>query len=116
VTNYLIDPSIEQGFAFDPNSELVQFQWGAGGKTNDYYFGSSTHVSVVDGTNAVQIYSPARTRKRNFSGSAGVTGEVYTANCWFLTPFDDSIGGNNACLSRGAVSHGATTCCASASA
>jgi len=98
VTNYLIDPGIEQGFAFDADSRWYSFNGAVVASTNDYYFGSSTHVSVVDGTNAVQIYSAGPDSYNGiFQDRPASRGEVYTASCWFLTPFDDSIGGNNIC-------------------
>jgi hypothetical protein len=98
VTNYLIDPSIEQGFAFDGDSGWYGFNGAVVANTNDYYFGSSTQVSVVDGTNAVQIYSVGPDSYNGiYQDRPATPGEVYTASCWFLTPFDDSIGGNNVC-------------------
>jgi hypothetical protein len=98
VTNYLIDPGIEQGFAFDADSGWYSFNGALVANTNDFYFGSSTHVSVVDGTNAVQVYSIGPDSYNGmFQDRPATPGEVYTASCWFFTPLDDSIGGSNVC-------------------
>jgi hypothetical protein len=98
VTNYLIDPSVELGFASDSTAGWSGFNGAVLASTNDYYFGSSTHVSVVDGTNAVQIYSAGPDSYNGiFEDRPASPGEVYTASCWFYTPFDDSIGGSNVC-------------------
>jgi hypothetical protein len=98
MTNYLIDPSIEIGFAANSSAGWVGFNGAVTASTNDYYFASSTHVNVLDGTNTAQIYSSGpNTYNGIFQDRPASAGEVYVAGAWFYTPSEDSIAGSNIC-------------------
>ena len=98
-TNYLIDPGFEQGtFAASPDAGWYPFNHAAEASTNDFYRGSLTPVSVVEGTNCAYIYSSgANSYNGIYQDRPASPGEVYTANAWVLTPMEDPIAGGNVC-------------------
>ncbi len=96
-TNLLIDPGFESGqFAASGTAGWFNFSGAAIASTNDYYYLSDEHVTVVQGSNCCQVYAGG-----SFDGvyqdRPAYPGQVYTANCWFLTPDVDQIGGSNVC-------------------
>jgi hypothetical protein len=98
-TNLLIDPGFEQGyFSYDAAAGWYPYNGTAEASTNDYYYLSATPVSVVDGAYCTQTYS---TGSGSYNGvyqdRPALPGQVYTANCWFLTPIEDAITGSNVC-------------------
>ncbi|MCS7337879.1 MAG: immunoglobulin domain-containing protein [Verrucomicrobiae bacterium] len=97
-TNLLIDPGFEKG-AFAPMPDIGWFNFGGAAiqNTNDFYYGSETHVAVVEGTNCCQIYAQAEWNGV-FQDRPAAPGEVYTAKAWFLTPAEDKISENNVCF------------------
>ena len=97
-TNLLIDPSFESG-VFDSSGVAgwSDFSGSAFANTNDFYFDSDISVSVLDGTNCVQVYA-AGTYNGFFQDKPALPGQVYTANVWFLTPSVDEIAGGNTCF------------------
>jgi hypothetical protein len=74
------------------------FNFGGSAKqnTNNFYYNSVTPVVVVEGTNCVQTY-PAGVWNGFFQDRPAQPGQVYTADCWFLTPTEDPIAGSNTC-------------------
>ena len=66
--------------------------------TNDYYYLSATPVGAYEAAGA-----PRSTVRGNgtynglYPDRPALPGQVYTANCWFLTPIEDPITGGNAC-------------------
>jgi hypothetical protein len=96
-TNYLINPGFEDWiFANSGNAGWFNFSGCAFASTNDFYYLSANHVTVVDGTNACQIYA-GTTWNGMYQDRPASPGQVYTANAWFLTPFDDPITVSNVC-------------------
>ena len=96
-TNLLIDPGFENG-AFAPSGDVGWFNYSGAAlqSTNDYYYLSATPVTVVNGTNCVEVYAQG-TYNGIYQDRPASPGEVYTANCWFLTPVEDPITGANTC-------------------
>jgi len=96
-TNYLINPDFEQSFfANSGNGGWFNFSGCAYASTNDYYYLSANHVTVVGGTNACQIYA-GTTWNGIFQDRPASPGQVFTASAWFLTPIDDPITVSNVC-------------------
>lgn len=97
-TNLLIDPSFESG-VFDSTGVAgwSDFSGSDFVSTNNFYYNSAVPVSVVDGTNCVQVYA-AGTYNGFYQDKPALPGQVYTANVWFLTPSVDKISGNNICF------------------
>lgn len=97
-TNLLINPGFEEPFTTSATAGWIGFNGAVEQSTNDFYYFSSTHVSVLEGTNAVQIYSVgADSYNGVYQDRPALPGQVYTANCWFLTPAEDQITGANVC-------------------
>ena len=98
-TNLLIDPGFEQGyFSYNATAGWFPYNGTTEASTNDYYYLSSTHVSVVDGAYCAQAYSVGNDSYNGvYQDRPALPGQVYTANCWFLTPIDDLITGSNVC-------------------
>ncbi|MEI9961200.1 MAG: hypothetical protein WDM76_08785 [Limisphaerales bacterium] len=94
-TNLLVDPSFESS-KFDPSGSTGwnNFSGCAFADTNDFYYASDVPVSVLNGTNCVQIYS-AGTYNGFYQDKPAVPGSVYTANVWLLTPSVDRIASAN---------------------
>jgi hypothetical protein len=96
-TNYLINPSFEQGgFASSGTAGWFNFSGCAIQSTNDFYYLSAVNVSVLGGTNACQIF-PAATWNGIFQDRPASPGQVYTASAWFLTSTNDPITASNTC-------------------
>jgi hypothetical protein len=98
-TNLLVNPSFDQGpFATSAGAGWYPFNGAVQQSTNDYYYFSSTHVSVVDGGYCADVYSSgANSYNGIFQDRPASPGEIYTANAWFLTPAEDPIGVSNVC-------------------
>jgi hypothetical protein len=98
-TNLLLDPSFESG-TWAPASNLgwVNFNGAAFQNTGNFYFGSSTPVSVLNGTNCVQIY-PTGGGSYNgiYQDQPALPGQIFTASGNFYTPSQDQISGANIC-------------------
>lgn len=96
-TNLLIDPGFENGgFTSSGNAGWFNFSGAALASTNDYYYLSDQHVTVVQGSNCCQVYAGG-TYDGVYQDRPALPGQVYTANCWFLTPSVDHISGSNVC-------------------
>jgi hypothetical protein len=97
-TNLLVDPSFESG-VFDPsgNAGWSDFSGADFENTNDDYYDSSTPVTVVDGTNCLQIYAAGQ-YNGVYQDKPALPGQIYTASAWFLTPSSDQISGANTCF------------------
>jgi hypothetical protein len=97
-TNLLIDPSFESG-VFDSTGVAgwSDFSGSDFVSTNNFYYNSDIPVTVVDGTNCVQVYA-AGTYNGFYQDKPALPGQVYTANVWFLTPSVDEISGGNNCF------------------
>lgn len=100
VTNYLIDASFELGaFASSSAAGWYPFNGAVEQNTNNVYYGTTTPVTVADGTNCVQIYSTGNdTWNGVFQDRPASPGQVYVGDCWFLTPTEDRIQGSNVCF------------------
>jgi hypothetical protein len=98
-TNLLLDPSFESG-VWAPASNLgwQNFNGAVFQNTGDFYYGSSTPVSVLNGTNCVQIY-PTGGGSYNgvYQDQPALPGQIFTASGNFYTPSQDKISGGNIC-------------------
>jgi hypothetical protein len=96
-TNLLVNPAFENGvFTSSGDAGWFNFSGSAYQSTNDYYYLSDQHVTVVNGSNCVQVY-PSGSYNGVYQDRPALPGQVYTANCWFLTPTDDHIANSNVC-------------------
>jgi hypothetical protein len=96
-TNLLIDPGFESGtFAQSGTAGWFNFSGAAIANTNDFYYLSDIPVTVVQGSNCCQVYAGG-TYDGVYQDRPAYPGQVYTANCWFLTPSVDEISGSNVC-------------------
>jgi len=97
-TNILIDPSFELGLV-DNTFGLAGWDYYSGSdlvNTNDYYYLSAVPVSVLNGTNCVQVYAGGQ-YNGVFQTRPATPGSVYTAKAWFYCPSVDPITGGNIC-------------------
>jgi hypothetical protein len=98
-TNLLVDPGFESDtFSLTPTAGWVAFNGADMQNINDYYYLSSTPVTVVGGSNCLQIYSGGPGSYNGaYQDRPASPGQVYTASAWFLTPTEDPISGSNVC-------------------
>jgi len=107
-TNLLINPGFELGaFASTAYTNASFLGWnnfnGVGfASTNGTYYSNGVpttiNVSVVDGTNCLDIYSLGQGSYNGaFQDTPATAGQVFTAGAWFLTPTSDKISGTNVC-------------------
>jgi hypothetical protein len=96
-TNLLIDPDFENA-TFTPSGDVGWFDYSgsAQANTNDFYYLSATPVTVVSGSNCVQVYGQG-SYNGIYQDRPALPGQVYTASSWFLTPIEDQISGDNQC-------------------
>ncbi len=97
-TNLLVDPSFESG-VFDATGKAgwVNFSGSAFANANGFYYDSFTPVSVLDGTNCLQVYA-ASEYDGVYQERPALPGQVYTAYVWLLTPASDQISRANTCF------------------
>ena len=96
-TNQLLDPGFESGlFATTPTAGWVNFGGSVFANTNEFYFLSATPISVVDGTNCLQVYAGG-SYNGAYQDRPASPGQVFTAKAFFLTPSADQITGSNVC-------------------
>ena len=96
-TNLLIDPDFESGsFAASGDAGWFNYSGAAQANTNGYYYLSATPVTVVNGSNCVQVFASGA-YNGVYQDRPALPGQVYTGNCWFLTPLEDPIAGANVC-------------------
>ena len=98
-TNLLIDPGFELGyFGYNADAGWYPFNGAAVASTNGYYYLSATPVSTFEGAWCAQIYSSGNGSYNGvYQDRPALPGQVYTANCWFLTPIEDPITLGNVC-------------------
>ncbi len=96
-TNMLINPGFEDpNFATSGTAGWFNFSGAEIVSTNDFYFLSDQHVTVEEGTNCCHVFASG-SFDGVFQDRPALPGQIYTANCWFLTPSADPISGSNVC-------------------
>lgn len=97
-TNLLVNPSFESG-VFDTTGKAgwVNFSGSVFANPSGFYYNSTTPVSVLDGTNCLQVYASGA-YDGVYQERPALPGQVYTAFVWFLTPASDQISGSNTCF------------------
>ena len=100
ITNLLVDPSFESDtWAASSTAGWVNFNGAVFQNVNDDYYDTATPISVLNGTNEVQVYPTGAGSYNGFYQDVPATpGTVYTASANFYTSSLDQISGGNLCF------------------
>jgi hypothetical protein len=98
-TNMLINGGFEtDAFVTSPDAGWVSFNGCKMQNTNNNYYYSANYVTVVGGSNCLETYSTGLDSWNGaYQDRPATAGQVYTAEAWFLTHYDDQISGTNQC-------------------
>jgi hypothetical protein len=95
-TNYLIDPSFEaENNAWSPTDGWVPFNGASVQNVNDFYYNTSTLISVYEGTNCVQLY-PLSQYNGVYQDRPASPGQIFTAYSHVYTSSLDPLSGADA--------------------
>jgi hypothetical protein len=95
-TNYLIDPSFEDGSTWAPASTAgwVNFNGSAFQNVNSVYYNTTTPISVYDGTNCVQLYAAGQ-YNGVYQDRPASPGQIFTAYSHVYSSSLDPLSGAN---------------------
>ena len=95
-TNYLIDPSFEDGSTWAPASTLgwVNFNGSVFQNVNSVYYNTATPISVFNGTNCVQLYAGGQ-YNGVYQDHPASPGQIFTASSEAYVSSLDPLSGAN---------------------